>query len=275
MNKLKIFSGFAVFVLFTVLSAKADTLVLKSGKKYNGIISRSAPGKVSIRTRQGKMEFDDNKVSFKITKITTPKNAEKAFKLLKEKKYAQAELLFSPWLKKYNDLPIVWFERALYGTGICLANEGKTKEAAALLQKLLDNFSKTRYRNEAEYWLIELQLSGKPGPELEKKLKDLIKNPKTSDRIRAKAHQGLAKYYESIEQPEKALEEYVSIIVLHGDVDELQKKTQKKCADLFLQAGRTNEASFYYKQIIEAYPNTDSAKNAEKKLLSINNVKGD
>ncbi len=275
MKNFKIFSGFAVFVLFTVLSAKADILVLKSGKKYNGTVSRSAPGKVSIRTRQAKMEFDDSKVSFKLTKMTAPKNAEKAFKLLKEKKYAQAEPLFTPWLKRYNDLPVVWFERALYGVGICLANEGKTKEAAPLLQKLLDDFPKTRYRNEAEYWLIELQLSGKPGPELEKKLKDLIKNPKTSDRIRAKAHQGLAKYYESIEQPEKALEEYVSIIVLHGDIDELQEETQAKCADLFLQAGRTNEAAFYYKQIIEAYPNTDSAKTAEKKLLSINNVKGD
>ncbi|RLD09830.1 MAG: hypothetical protein DRI44_07665, partial [Chlamydiae bacterium] len=61
----------------------------------------------------------------------------------------------------------------------------------------------------------------------------------------------------------------------HGDIDELQEETQAKCADLFLQAGRTNEAAFYYKQIIEAYPNTDSAKTAEKKLLSINNVKGD
>jgi len=274
-NKGKIFLGFAVLVLLTVIAANADTLVLKSGKKYKGTISRSDPGKVAIRTRQAKMEFDDSKVSFKLTKMTPPKNAEKAFKLIKDKKYAQAEPLFLQWLKRYNDLPVVWFERSLYGVGICLANQGKTKKASPILQKLLDEFPETRYRNEAEYWLIELQLSGTPGPELEKKLKDLVENPQTSDRIRAKAHQGLAKYYESINQPEKALEEYVSIIVLHGDVDELQEDTQAKCADLFLQAGRTNEATFYYKQIIEAYPNTDSAKSAEKKLLSINNVKGD
>jgi len=266
------FSFIVLIVVFTVIAASADLLVLKSGKKYKGTISRSAPGKIAIRTKQAKMEFDDDKVSFKLTKMTPPKNAEAAFKLLKEKKYSQAEPIFSQWLKRYNDLPNQWFERSLYGVGVCLANQGKVKAAAPILQKLLDEFPESRYRNEAEYWLIELQLSGKPGPELEKKLKELVANSQTSDRIRAKAHQGLAKYYESINQLDKALEEYVSIIVLHGDVDELQEGTQAKCADLFLQAGRTNEATFYFKQIIEAYPNTDSAKAAEKKLLSINNV---
>jgi len=274
-DKIKIFSCLAIITLFAAFAAFADTLVLKSGKKYNGAISRSSSGKIAIRTKKAKMEFNENKVSFKLTKFTPPKNAENAFKLIKQKKFAQAEPIFNQWLKKYNDLPIVWFERALYGVGICLASQGKTKEAAPILQKLLEKFPKTRYRNEAEYWLIELQLSGAPGPELEKKLKELVKDSNTSDRIRAKAHQGLAKYYESVKQPKKALEEYVSIIVLHGDVDELQEDTQVKCAGLFLQAGRTNEAVFYYKQIIEAYPNTTSAKSAEKKLLSINNVKGD
>jgi len=118
---------------------------------------------------------------------------------------------------------VIWYERALYGTGVCLANTGNTKDALPLLEKLINDFPKSRFKNEAEYWLIESQLSGKPGPELEQKLKKLIANPKTSDRIKAKAHQGLAKYYDSIKQPKKALEEYVSIIVLNGDIDELQQ----------------------------------------------------
>jgi len=239
-NKLIKILVFTALTLFVVAVANADLLVLKSGKKYKGTITRSPSGKIAIRTKQAKMEFDENKVSFKLTKMTTPKNAETAFKLLKEKKYKQAEPIFKQWEKRYNDLPVVWFERALYGVGICLANEGKTKEAAPILKKLLDEFPETRYRNEAEYWLIELQLSGTPGPELEKKLKGLIANPKASDRIRAKAHEGLAKYYKSNQQTKKALEEYVSIIVLHGDVDELQQNAQVECADLFLQSGRTN-----------------------------------
>jgi len=264
-----------VITLFAVASLNADTLVLKNGKKYYGTITRSTPGKIAIRTRVAKMEFTDDKVSFRLTKMTPPKDAEKAFKLIKEKKYADALPLFRKWLNRFNDLPVIWYERALYGTGVCLANTGNTKDALPLLEKLINDFPKSRFKNEAEYWLIESQLSGKPGPELEQKLKKLIANPKTSDRIKAKAHQGLAKYYDSIKQPKKALEEYVSIIVLNGDIDELQQNAQEKCADLFLQLGRTNEATFYYKQIIEAYPNTDSAKNAEKKLSTINNVKGE
>ena len=261
--------------LLALTFANADTLVLKNGKKYFGKIVRSAPGKISIKTKIAKMEFPDDKVSFRLTKMTPPKNAEKAFKLIKNKKYAEALPLFRKWLSRFNDLPVVWYERALYGTGVCLANTGNTKDALPLLEKLITEFPKSRHRNEAEYWLIEAQLSGKPGPELEQKLKKLIANPKTSDRIKAKAHQGLAKYYSSIKKPKKALEEYVSIIVLNGDIDELQQNAQENCADLFLQLGRTNEAVFYYKQIIEAYPNTDGAKNAEKKLSSINNVKGE
>ena len=143
------------------------------------------------------------------------------------------------------------------------------------LKKLLKMFPETQRRNEAEYWLIETQLSGKPGPELEKKLNELLDNPKTGSRIRAKAHQGLASYYESLKQNQKALEEYVKIIVLYGDIDELQENSQMKCADLFANIGRTNEAVFYYKQIIEAYPKTDSAKSAEKKLSSLTTVKGE
>ncbi len=268
-------SFFFFFTALIAADASADTLVLKNGKKYVGKITRSAPGKITIKTKKWPLTFPDDKISFRLTKMTPPKDAEKAFALLKQKKFAQALPAFQNWLKRFNDLPVMWFERALYGAGICLANTGKTKEALPLLKKLLAVFPNTRYKNEAEFWLIESQLSGEPGPELEKKLKDLIANPKTGDRIRAKAHQGLAKYYDSRNQTKKALEEYVSIIVLHGDIDELQQSAQQKCADLFLQLGRTNEAAFYYKQIIEAYPNTDGAKNAEKKLLSINNVKGD
>jgi len=74
-----------VITLFAVASLNADTLVLKNGKKYYGTITRSTPGKIAIRTRVAKMEFTDDKVSFRLTKMTPPKDAEKAFKLIKEK----------------------------------------------------------------------------------------------------------------------------------------------------------------------------------------------
>ncbi len=265
-----------IFLLLAAAAAThADELVLKIGKKYKGTISRPRPGKVAVKTKLGKFEFNDSQVSFKHTTVTAPRNAERAFDLLKAKKYAEAQPLFEQWRQRFMGLPVTWHERALYGLGVCLASTGKAAEAAPVFQQLLDDFPETRHRNEAEYWLIELQLAGKPGPELEAKLKSLLVDRRTSDRIRAKAHQGLGAYYNSQGDLRNALEQYVSIVVLYGDIDELQEGAQTACADLFTKLGRTNEATFYYKQIMEAYPESDGARRAEKLLSTLTRDTGE
>jgi len=228
-----------------------DELVLKTGKKYKGTISRASNGKLSIKTREATLSFPESRISLKLLKFTPPKADEqkKIAELLKNKKYSEAQKIFEKWEKRYRDLPTPWFEKALHGLGLCLANSGNSASAAVHFKKLLETCPNTKFKNDAEFWIMESQLTGTIGPEQEKKMKDLLADPKTSERIRAKTCQGLASYYESNKKYEEALEQYASILVLYGDQEELQENAKKKCAELFEKIGRTNEAAFYRKQM--------------------------
>ncbi len=228
-----------------------DELVLKTGKKYKGIISRRADGKLSVKTKVAELAFPESRIDFKRTKFSSPnaKEQKKVGEFLKTKKYSDAKPIFEKWEKRYRDLPTPWFEKSLHGLGLSLANSGDTASGVVCFKKLLEKFPETKFKNDAEYWIMESELSGTMGPEQEKKMKALLADPKTSERIRAKTCQGLAIYYESEQKFEKALEQYASILVLYGDQDELQETATKKCAALFEKLGRTNEAAFYRKQM--------------------------
>jgi len=230
-----------------------DELVLKNGKKYKGIISRAADGKLSIKTKEATLAFPESRLSLKLLKFSPPDTDEqkKIAGFLKAKKYSEAKPVFEKWEKRYRDLPTPWFEKSLHGLGLCLANSGDSVSAAVYFKKLLESYPETKFKNDAEFWIMESQLTGAIGPEQEKKMKDLLADPKTSERIRAKTCQGLAGYYESEKKYVKALEQYASILVLYGDQEELQDNATKKCAELFEKLGRTNEAAFYRKQMGE------------------------
>jgi tetratricopeptide (TPR) repeat protein len=269
LSKLLLTSGVGL-ALGVALCARADELVLKSGKKYRGTIVRADEGKVAVVSDRGRMAFNDDLVSFRLSKFTPPGDVEQVAGLLNDRKFTEVLPLLKVWEERYRDLPCDWNEQALRGIGLCLASGATPDASMPYYEKLLAMFPETRYRNEAEYWMIELQTAGTPGPELEAKLKALLDNPKTSDRIRAKAHEGLGGYYVGQSNWFEGLEHYVSIVVLYGDIDDLQEHAQRACADLFLQIGRTNEARFYYSQLTEIYPESESAADAAKQLSRLN-----
>jgi tetratricopeptide (TPR) repeat protein len=256
----------AGIALLAGMLAYSDKLVLKSGKSYRGTISRTADGKVAIKTSGGVRRYDEKLVSFKLSEFTKPRNAEETFELLDKKEFTEALPVFKKWEKRYNDLPTVWYEGALYGIGVCYANTGKQADAIRYLEKLMSKYPTTRFKTKAEYWLIELQTTGEGGEDVEKRLKALLANKSTSDAIRAKVHQGLGAYYEKQAKWKDALEQYVNVVVLYGDIEELQEESQAKCAELFTRIGRTNEAVFYYKQLIEVYPKSERVEDAKKQL---------
>ena len=258
-------------LLWLVSAASGDDLVLKSGSKYSGVITRSRTGEVALTTAKGTFTYKDEAVDFKLTSFAEPAEAQRAAALLKAKKYAEAKPLYAQMETRYRGLPARWCEEALFGLGSCQLNTDERERGVATMQALLDRFPNSRFRNEAEYWIIEMQFAGKPGVALEEKLVKLLAAPKTSDRIRARASMGLADIYDAKQDARRALEQYVNIVVLYGDIEELQQKAQHKCADLFLHTGRTNEAAYYYKQVVENYPNTDDAAQAKQQLSHITN----
>jgi tetratricopeptide (TPR) repeat protein len=231
---------------------------------------RTGENTVSVVTDRGRLGFRDELVSFRLSEFSPPEDAARVATLLKERRFSEALPLLRAWEERYRDLPTEWYEQALRGIGLCLADSDTPKESLPYFEKLLAMFPDTRYRNEAEYWQIELQTAGAPGPELEAQLLELLDNPRTSERIRAKAHSGLGAYYNSQSNWMDALENYVSIVVLYGDLDDLQEGAQRACADLFLKIGRTNEAVFYYTQLKEIYPESESAEYAAEQLSRLN-----
>jgi len=261
--------------VLSVSLATGDTLMLKSGKSYSGMITRVRLGRIALKTSAATREYDEELVSWKLTKFTPPQDPEKTLELLKNGKYAEALPEFEKWGKRYNELPTVWYEAALYGMGVGYAYTGKVKQGITYLEKLLKDFPDSRFKNDAEFFLIDFQTSGAAGDDIEERLLALISDPATSDRIRTKAHMGLGAFYSQKKEWKKALEQYVSVVVLHGDVDELQEDAQVKCGELFLQTGRTNEATFYFKQIQEVYPESASAEQARKQLSLLANDKGE
>jgi len=272
---MKRYAALVSILVFSGLLAQGDTLMLKSGKTYRGTISRLPSGKIAIKTTSGTRKYDVKLVSFKQTKFTQPKDAEKTLELLDKKEYKKALPIFKKWEKRYNDLPTVWYEGALYGIGACYANMDKKAEAIQYLEKLMEMNPNTPFKVKAEYWLIELQTSSEGGEDVEPRLKSLLANKTTSDAIRAKVHQGLGAFYENQERWKDALEQYVSVVVLYGDIEELQEQSQAKCAEIFELTGRTNEAVFYYKQLIEVYPKSERVADARKKLSLLTTEKGE
>jgi len=243
--------------------AWGDTLVLKTGARYSGTIRRTAGGAVAITSAQGTREFPEDAVNWGLTTFTPPANERAVLEMLKKKQYAEALPLLQRWESRYRNLPAKWYEEALFGLGVCYANMQRVAEATKSFERLLEKFPRSRHRNEAETYLIDLQVAGQSGPELEARLQRLLEDPKSNDRVRAKAHQGLGALRLEGNDPRGALEHYVHIIVLYGDVSELQEEAQEKVAQLYSTLGRTNEAVFYYQQLLEAYP--DSAATAARK----------
>jgi tetratricopeptide (TPR) repeat protein len=257
------------------LAGVADTLVLKSGQRYQGTITVGADGKLNVATAKGTLSYAPDLVSFTQTVFSEPPEAKRAFELLKTRDYTTALPLFQKMEQRFSGLPTVWYERALFGVGKCLANSDTPAQAKPVYEKLLQMFPQTRYKSEVSSDLIKVQMSGALGPQDVARLQTLLQDPQTPDRLRAQALQGLAKYYDDQAKPREALEAYAAVLVLHGDQDELQQRAQRRCADLFLQLGRTNEASFYYQQIVDLYPATADAQHAQTQLTKLTPRKGD
>lgn len=271
---------FVTYILtgLLVYSVSADVLVLNSGKKYTGKITSDEPGTFTIQTKLGKLQFKEEVVSLKQTKFTPPDNAREVKELLEDKSdYAAALPLVQGWIEEYKNLPTEWYERGLYFTGLCQAMTGKEAEAEKNFNTLLEVFPDTSYKNDVRSRLIDMQVSGAEGAELKEKLEDLLADKGTPYRTRALTHKNLGKYYEKEGNAKKALEHYATVVVLYGDVDEgdLQETAQARLADLFLSVGRTNEARFYYKQIIEVYPDGQFTDAARKQLSNLTTPTGE
>ncbi|GEM_PF-1177342 len=264
-----------LLMTWTTLAGVADVLVLKSGQRYPGTITLASDGKLNVETAKGTLSYAPDLVSFAQTTFTDPPEALRAFALLKTKDYKAALPLFQKMEQRFSGLPTVWYERALFGCGLCLAQSDTPQQATPVFEKLLQVFPQTRYKSEVNAQMIELQMSGTPGPRLEQSLRAMLSDPASPDRVRARALQGLAKCYDDQNKAREALEAYTTVLVLHGDQDELQQRAQRRCADLFLQLGRTNEATFYYQQLLDLYPDTADAQHAHAQLTNLTARTGD
>ncbi|MBR4465743.1 hypothetical protein IKS38_04125, partial [bacterium] len=82
-----------MLLLAVSFAATADELVLANGTRYKGTISRNAKGQVEISTSKGSFSFDDEKVSFKQTKINEPGDFTDFQTALKKKDFAKIKTI--------------------------------------------------------------------------------------------------------------------------------------------------------------------------------------
>ncbi|MCX7847149.1 MAG: tetratricopeptide repeat protein [bacterium] len=258
-----------VVVMGMVGVVVGDTLVLKTGARYSGTIKRTEGGAIAIVSAQGTREFPEGAVNWRLTTFTAPADEGQVEEMMKKGEYGEVIPLLQRWEARYQKLPTGWYEKALYGLGLSYARVGKNDEAVKYFQRLLEAFPRTRYKNEAEAYLIDLQ--GGVGDEagVEERLRQLLEDPKSNDRVRAKAHRRLGELRLQAGDVRGALEHYVHVVVLYGDQSDLQEEVQEKVADLYGRLGRTNEAIFYYEQLLEAYPESAATAARRERLLAL------
>lgn len=255
----------------------ADTLVLKTGQRYTGTVTAPSPGRFAIRTDIGVLEFSEDVVAVPQLRIDPPRNATRVQELIEGQRFEEALPLAEQWLERYRYLPTVWYERALYFTGLSQSMTGQEDAAVQTFQTLLDTFPDSTFNNEVRARLIDLQIAGKDGDELERTLRNLIEDRTTPRRTRALTHRNLGRFYERNGDLREALEHYVAVIVLYGDIDEgdLQEATQYRVGELFLREARTNEAVFYFTQVQQVYPDGQFAEAAGSHLSSLTQQTGE
>jgi len=269
-NKIK----FIILVLFIQTFCYGDVMILKSGRSYTGTISRASSGKIVLKSDRGEFPFDEDQVDFPKCRFSQLPDEQKLADLLKEKNYAEAIPILKKMEEQLRDLPVVKYERILYTLGISLAFMDKASDATQYFNTLLKIFPNTQYKLEAEYWLIQTGALNLKSDEIIEKYNKIIENKNSNSRIKALSYLALAAHYNSLSEFKKALEFYLTVVVVLGDVEEVQESALHNSAELYKKLEQPEKAVFYYQQIVDTYPKSIYFENAKSNLLLISNEKG-
>ena len=242
-----------VIMLFLAagLAANADELVLANGTRYKGTISRNAKGQVEISTSKGSFSFDDEKVSFKQTKINEPGDFSDYQTALKKKDFAKIKTISGSWGKRFQGMPVRWNEMALYGKALVAVNDKKDEEAKKIFEEYGKLFPKGAYKGEIDVLDLDMRSGDMSKDELIKKYSGILATGSGSEAANARMHLALAKLQMEAKDYRGALENFASVVVLYGDIPDLELEALWGCGEAYEALGETKNALFYFEQIAE------------------------
>ena len=247
--KMKHIAFLTVFALSACLFA--DELVLANGTRYKGTISRNAKGQVEISTSKGTFSYDDDKVSFKQTKINEPSDLTDYQTALKKKDFAKIKTVSAAWGKRFQGMPVRWNEMALYGKALVAVNDKKKDEAIQIFDEYFKLFPKGAYKGEIDVMNLDLRSDTMSKEELIKTYSEILEKNSGSEAANARMHLALAKLQLEAGDNWKALENFASVVVLYGDIPDLETEALWGCGSAYEAMGQTKNALFYYEQMAE------------------------
>lgn len=240
-----------MLLLAVSFAATADELVLANGTRYKGTISRNAKGQVEISTSKGSFSFDDEKVSFKQTKINEPGDFTDFQTALKKKDFAKIKTISAAWGKRFQGMPVRWNEMALYGKGLVAVNDKKEEEAKKIFEEYAKLFPKGAYKGEIDVMNLDLRSGEMSKEELIKTYSEILASGSGSEAANARMHLALAKLQMEAKEYRGALENFASVVVLYGDIPDLELEALWGCGEAYEALGETKNALFYFRQIAE------------------------
>lgn len=256
-----------IYLVITLLlavsfAATADELVLANGTRYKGTISRNAKGQVEISTSKGSFAFDDEKVSFKQTKINEPNDLSDYQTALKKKDFAKIKTISAVWGKRFSGMPVRWNEMALYGKGLVAVNDKKFDDAKKIFDEYAELFPKGAYKGEIDVMNLDLRSGEMSKEELIKTYSDILAKGSGNEAANARMHLALAKLQMEEKAYRDALENFASVVVLYGDIPDLELEALWGCGEAYEALGDTKNALFYFEQM--ANDKESSAKDKAK-----------
>jgi tetratricopeptide (TPR) repeat protein len=248
--------------------AYGDELVLNNGARYKGTVSRNAKGQVEIATSKGTFSYDDEKVNFKQTKINEPSDFTDYQNALKKKDFAKIKTVSSAWGKRFQGMPVRWNEMALYGKALAAVNDKKKDEALKIFEEYFKLFPKGAYKGEIDVMNLDLRSDSMSKEELIKTYSEILERGGGSEAANARMHLALAKLQLEAGDNWKALENFASVVVLYGDIPDLETEALWGCGSAYEALGQAGNALFYYEQMAENNdcPYQDKAKAKVKEL---------
>ena len=229
----------------------ADELVLVNGTRYKGNISRNAKGQIEVATSKGTFAFEDEKVNFKQTKINNPDNLSDFQNALKKKDFSKISTIANAWGKKYQGMPVRWNEMAIYGKTLVAENAKDSDTVNKLIEEYNRYFPTGSYKGEMDVLKLTLNASTMDRKELKKNYADILSNKSGSEAANARMHLALAKLCLEDGEATPALENFASVVVLYGDIPDLENEALFGCGEAYKALNDKPKALFYYRQLTE------------------------
>lgn len=248
MRSMKILSALCALC---VLTAAADELVLANGNRYKGTVSRNAKGQVEITTSKGTFAYDDEKVNFKNTKISEPSDFQDYQNALKKKDFAKIKTISAAWGKRYDGMPVRWNEMALYGKALVAMNEKRNDEAGKIFEEYGRLFEKGSYKGEIDAMNLTLKAGDMSRDELKKTYAGVLAGKPGTEAAAARMHLELGKLQLEDGEAAEALENFASVVVLYGDIPDLEQEALFGCGEAYLALKEADKAAFYFRQLAE------------------------